>query len=263
MCSSDLPGNKIRTANLAEPIQLSKGHKFRLIPHQINLDDPHLYFKSGDAVLADDSTLRFTIDEVTEARIVFVSHSDGQLRNNKGLHVRGIHEKLPFLLQKDKELICLARDRKLTYIGLSFVRNAEDVRVDRKLIDRRATIICKVETKAAVDNLNEILKVTDHILVDRGDLSTDIGLEKVPAYQKFIIDKAHFYNKKVFLSTQFLKSMVEKPIPTIAEIIDLYNTFKMGVYGIQLSEETSIGKYPRECLETIKRVIEEINSEVK
>ncbi|MFC2040568.1 pyruvate kinase, partial [Chloroflexota bacterium] len=78
-----------------------------------------------------------------------------------------------------------------------------------------------------------------------------------------IVEKAHFHNKKVFLSTQFLKNMEEKPVPTIAEIIDMYNTFKMGIYGIQLSEETSIGKYPKGCLDVVKKVMQEIDSEIK
>lgn len=120
-----------------------------------------------------------------------------------------------------------------------------------------------METKAAVDNLDQILQSVDHILVDRGDLSTEIGLEKVPSYQRFIVKKTLFYNKRVFLVTQFLKNMEDKPVPTIAEIVDMYNSLKMGIYGIQLSEETAIGKYPKECLKIIERMIQEVGSEVK
>jgi pyruvate kinase len=167
------------------------------------------------------------------------------------------------LFANDRELIELANRNKANYVGLSFVRSGEDIRQAQKLIDDGVEIISKVETKAAVDNLNEILDIVDYILIDRGDLSTDVGLEKIPSYQKFIVERTHFHNKKTFLATQFLKNMEEKPVPTIAEIIDMYNTFKMGIYGIQLSEETSIGKYPRECLEVIRRVMEEINSETQ
>ena len=108
----------------------------------------------------------------------------------------------------------------------------------------------------------------NHVSIHADDLEQSVrfysevlGLEKIPSYQKFIVERTHFHNKKTFLATQFLKNMEEKPIPTIAEIIDMYNTFKMGIYGIQLSEETSIGKYPKECLEVIRRVADEINSE--
>ena len=95
-------------------------------------------------------------------------------------------------------------------------------------------------------------------MIDRGDLSTDVKLEKVPRYQRLIIETCLLYNKHVFLATQCLKNMVKYPIPTIAEVIDLYNSFKMGILGIQLSEETAIGKYPNECLKIIKKVIKEV-----
>lgn len=259
----DLPGNKIRTANLKKPIEVRNGQKFEVSANQTNYAELYTHLKAGDVVLADDSTLKFVVDCVSEKAITLLSFSDGQLRNNKGLHVRGIHEGMPFLFRKDIDLIRKANSLKISHIGLSFVRNAQDIDSAKKLIDPGITIISKVETRAAVENINEILKTVDHILVDRGDLSTDIGVEKIPAYQRFIVDKANFFNKKVFLSTQFLKNMEEKPIPTIAELIDLYNTFKMGVYGIQLSEETSVGKYPKECLDVVRSVLRQIASETK
>lgn len=259
----DLPGNKVRTANLDEPVKLEKGKKFRLLSSQFNYADFYRHLSRGDSVLADDSTLRFFVEDSDEKGITFVSESDGLLFSNKGCHVRGIHEDIPFLFPKDRELIELANRKKVGFVGLSFVRSSEDIREARELIDEDIEIISKVETKAAVDNLNEILDIVDYILIDRGDLSTDVGLEKIPSYQKFIVERTHFHNKKTFLATQFLKNMEDKPVPTIAEIIDMYNTFKMGIYGIQLSEETSIGAYPRECLEVVRRVVEEINTETQ
>ena len=95
-------------------------------------------------------------------------------------------------------------------------------------------------------------------MVDRGDLSTEVGIEKIPAYQAHILNKALYFNKKVFLATQFLKNMEINPIPTIPEVIDLYNTLQMGIYGIQMSEETAVGKYPKECLEMIAKLMDEI-----
>ncbi|MFC1918753.1 pyruvate kinase [Chloroflexota bacterium] len=259
----DLPGNKIRTANLDEPIELRKGQRFRLLNHHLNFQDYYKYFKPGDIVLADDSTLKFRVESVSEKEMSFSSQSEGQLRTNKGLHASGIHQNIPFLFEKDKELIQLANRLKLSYLGLSFVRNVEDINLAAGLISPEITIISKIETRAAIDNLNDILQSVEYILVDRGDLSTDIGLARIPAYQRFIVEKANFFNKRVFLSTQFLKNMEEKPVPTIAEVIDLYNTFKMGVYGIQLSEETSIGKYPRECLDIVNMVLVQIESETR
>ena len=100
----------------------------------------------------------------------------------------------------------------------------------------------------------------EFILIDRGDLSTEIGIEKIPAYQRFIVNKALFCNKKVFLATQFLKSMELNPIPTIPEVIDLYNTLSSGIYGVQMSEETAIGQHPKECLDIIIKLMDEIDS---
>ncbi len=259
----DLPGNKIRTANLEEPVQLKIDKNFSLLTHQINYKFFYKSIRKGDIVLADDSTLKFVVEEMNDERIIFTSKSEGLLFSNKGLHVKGIYSEAPFLFQRDKELIELSNKHRVSYIGLSFVRTVNDINIAKELIDNNIKIISKIETKAAVDNLNDILQTVDYILVDRGDLSTEVGLEKIPSYQKFIVEKALFRNKKVFLATQFLKNMVDKPIPSIAEIVDLYNTFKMGVYGIQLSEETAIGKYPMKCLEVINNVIREIDSEIK
>jgi len=257
----DLPGNKIRTTGLEKPIKVTVGQKFSLSTDQVNFADFYRYLKVGDTILASDSTLRFKVESVSHKEIKLTSFSEGQLLNRKGLHVKGINHDLPFLFQKDKDLIELVNRERIKYVGLSFVRTAADINQAKELIDKNITIISKVETKAAVDNLDDILRTVEFILIDRGDLSTDIGLEKVPSFQRFIIEKAHFHNKNVFLSTQFLKNMEDKPVPSIAEIIDMYNTFKMGIYGIQLSEETSVGTYPGECLNVIKMMVREIDAE--
>lgn len=261
----DLPGNKVRTENFEDGfIDIEEGKEFTLSFSQTNYKDFFKHLKIGNDVWANDSIFRFTVRtiNVEMAQITFHSHSTGKLLNNKGMHVRGIHENIPFLFDKDKALIELANKHALDYVGLSFVRNAKDIQDAKKLI-QKSEIISKVETLSAVNNLNEILEEVEYILIDRGDLSTEIGLEKVPSYQKFIIDKALFYNKKVFLATQFLKSMEYNPLPTIAETIDMYNTLKSGIYGIQMSEETAVGKYPKECLHVINNLLKEIKAEYK
>jgi pyruvate kinase len=118
-----------------------------------------------------------------------------------------------------------------------------------------------VETLSAVENVDKILDEVEYILIDRGDLSTDVGLLEVPKYQKYIIEKALFSNRRVFLATQFLKSMEYNPIPTFPEVIDLYNTLKTGIYGVQLSEETAVGKYPKECVEVIRDTLRKMKEE--
>ncbi len=257
----DLPGNKVRTSNLHEGVEINNGKILKLRFDQTNYKKFYTHLNHGDIVWANDSTFKFIVNKVDEKEklIELKSESDGILQNNKGMHVRGIHSNIPFLFDKDKDLIELANKHNLSYVGLSFVRNIADIKEAKELINKDIKIISKVETKSAVENLTDILNEVEFILVDRGDLSTEIGLEKIPSYQAFIINKAIFYNKKVFLATQFLKNMEINPIPTIPEVIDMFNTLQSGIYGVQMSEETAIGKYPKECLDVIIKLMNEIN----
>jgi pyruvate kinase len=257
----DLPGNKVRT-KISAPIKIENGKPFSMKHAEFNYSEFYKHLHVGDLIYANDSIFQFTVESIDAEKINFLSHSDGLLNNNKGFHVRGIHEHIPFLFEKDLGLISIANEFDLAYVGLSFVRTASDIAVAREKVKSGIEIIAKVETKAAVANLDSILQAVQYILVDRGDLSTEIGLEKIPAYQKFIIERALFFNKNVFLATQFLKTMEEKPVPTFPEVIDLYNTMKSGVFGIQLSEETAIGKYPRGCLDVVDKILGEIRLEM-
>lgn len=122
-------------------------------------------------------------------------------------------------------------------------------------------MITKIETLDAGDNINEILPLTNYILVDRGDLSTDVGVERIPRFQKHIIDKALFFDVKIFLATQVLKSMETKPIPTIGEIEALYEIYKSGVYGVQMSEETAVGRFVKNCVKILLDMEQEVKNE--
>ena len=123
--------------------------------------------------------------------------------------------------------------------------------------------LTKVHNERNIYRINgaSILDEVEYILIDRGDLSTEVGLSKIPYYQNYLVNKAVFAGKKVFLATQFLKSMEKNPIATFPEVIDLYNILKSGIYGIQMSEETAVGKYPQNCLDTIVNLMEEIHNE--
>lgn len=259
----DLPGNKVRTHGLSEPIVVEKGKTFELAAGRFNYRDYYKHLEPGMVVWADDSTLKFIVENVSEERIRFRSESNGILKDNKGMHVRGIYARggIPFLFPKDRALIDLCNEMSIEFVGLSFVRTVENIREAKKLINSSSKIISKVETEEAVKNLQDILEEVEYILVDRGDLSTEIGLEKVPQYQKYIIETALYNSRKVFLATQVLKNMETKPIPTVAEINDLYTVWKMGVYGVQMSEETAVGKYVKECIEVLKAMDREILSE--
>ncbi|EAL0080409.1 pyruvate kinase [Campylobacter lari] len=257
----DLPGNKIRTASIDKPIQVFKEQDFVLKTTQFNFKEFYKLIQPGMKVYANDSVFLFIVKSVDNEKIVFTSKSDGLLLNNKGMHVRNLHQNIPFLFEKDKELIKLCNEFEIDYIGASFVRKAHDIKELKQNLNLNTKIISKIETLEAVENLYEILQEVEYILVDRGDLSTEIGIEKIPRFQNYIIQMANHNGVKVFLATQILKNMEEKPIPTIAEIDDLYNISKSGVYGIQLSEETAVGKYVQECVKILGLMKNEINYE--
>ena len=259
----DLPGNKVRTKDLpGGGITLEKGKTFEIPSGCFNYKEFYKHLKPGMIAWANDSIFEFEVVSAGSEKIVFLSKSEGVLINNKGVHIRGIHEEIPFLFEKDRQLIELANKWALTFVGLSFVRKPEDVKEARALINEKTDLITKIETLDAVENINEILPLTNYILVDRGDLSTDVGVLKIPRFQKFIIDKALFFDVKIFLATQVLKGMETKPIPTIAEVEALYDIYKSGVYGVQMSEETAVGKYVVNCVNVLRQMEKEVRSEV-
>ena len=211
----DLPGNKVRTKDVPDNgIELVKGKKFTIPNKCFNYPDFYRHLKPGDIAWANDSVFEFEVLETDEEKITFLSKSDGVLINGKGVHVRGIHKDIPFLFEKDKQLIQVANKYHLEYVGLSFVRSAENVKQAKSLLADSIKVISKIETLDAVNEINNILPQVEYILVDRGDLSTDIGIINIPRYQKYIIEKAQYYDVKVFLATQVLKNMEVKPIPT-------------------------------------------------
>lgn len=257
----DLPGNKIRTANIREGIVLKKGHEFSLLCDCFNYKEFYTHLKPGMTAWANDSVFEFEVVSADAEKIVFLSKSNGLLINNKGIHVRGIHDKIPFLFEKDRQLIEIANEYKLDYVGLSFVRNAENVKEAKLLLSPDVKIISKIETLDAVNNINDILPLVKYILVDRGDLSTDVGVINIPKFQRYIIEKARYSDVKVFLATQILKNMETKPLPTIGEIEALYEIFKSGVYGVQMSEETAVGQYVKECIHILDEMNGAVNAE--
>lgn len=249
----DLPGNKIRTKNLSEPIRLISNQTFELFDYQINYQGFFTHLKEADIIYANDSEYKLEVKEVSNSSIKILAHSDGILLNNKGLHIPGIHENIPFVFDRDEELINIASEHSADYISLSYVRTHNDIRLVKDMLsnNHKTKIIAKIETAAAIENLNSILNEVEMVNVDRGDLSADIGLIKLGLMQHQIVETAIRSKKKIFLATQFLKNMENSPVPSIAEVIDLYKTISQGVYGIQLSEETAIGKYAVECVKLV------------
>lgn len=258
----DLPGNKVRTRNLpGGNVTLEIGKEFSIPSECFNYSEFYKYLKPGMIAWANDSIFKFEVISANPEKIIFLSRSEGILTNGKGVHIRGMHDDIPFLFEKDRQLIALANQYQLSFVGLSFVRSVENVQEAKKLLNSEISVISKIETYDAVRDINRILAEVQYILVDRGDLSTDVGIVNIPRFQKFIIDKANYFNVKAFLATQILKNMETKPIPTIGEIEALYEIYKSGVYGIQMSEETAVGKYIRECVSVMNEMDNAVLSE--
>lgn len=262
----DLPGNKIRTKDVLDPIVLRKKDTFSLLHTQVNFPDFSKFLKKGDIILANDSNLKFEVEDICSGETRFRSHSDGHLENNKGLHISGIHGSIPFLFERDIRLLDIIIEKNIDYVGLSFVRDARDIHTVKDILRSRCSgvcIICKVEKLEAIRNLNEILQLSGSILIDRGDLSSEVGLLRLPHYQEHIIKMAKSKKTNIFLATQVLKNMQAKPVPLISEVIDLYNALRNGIHGIQLSEETAIGSFPEECVFLIADMFEFVRKQPK
>ena len=251
----DLPGNKIRTSDLSQPIVLSAGKTFELRPADLNYPDFLRSLAKGDVLLANDSLFRFVVVEASAKRAVLRSDTDGRLIGNKGVHLTGKHPKMPFLFPRDRELIREALKHGVDVLGLSFVRDAADVREAKAALrGKKMGLIVKVETSPALANLDEILGEAGEFLVDRGDLSCDVGIENVDRLQKLVLRRAHAAGKRVYFATQFLHSMVRNSVPLIAEACGLTDAIAAGVNGVQMSEETAVGEHPLAVLETVRRM---------
>ncbi len=254
----DMPGRKIRTKDLEDPIKLESGKEFQLYPHQFNYNKFFDALQPGQRISANDGMFFFDVVKLLDDRVIFLSHNDGLLHSNKGIHTTGTEIEVPPLLDVDLELIEIAKAEDVDLLGLSFVHNAEDVKMCLGYIEGTSIrMVTKIETGAAVANLEKILDVAETILLDRGDLASEIGIDKVSSAQNTIIKKALARQRSVYLATQFLASMTENQIPLIAELNDIYNVVSNGVHGLQLSEETAIGKYPLDAVKMMRRIANE------
>jgi pyruvate kinase len=251
----DLPGNKIRTDNVAEPIALAAGETFVIPPDRVTWRPLFTRVRPGDRISAADGAIQLEVVEVRGEDIVTRVLVGGSLGNRKGLNIRGIHDSIPFDFERDIALINIAIEERVDLIGLSFVRASEQVRrIKAQLVGTQVRVVAKVETAEAVDQLPTILRDADVIMIDRGDLEAEIGRENVPLTQKFVIKKAREARVPVIVASQFLTSMMEKPIPFMAEVSDVANAVLDRADVLMLSEETAVGRYPVECIATMRKV---------
>ena len=176
----------------------------------------------------------------------------GKLETNKGVHLVNRKIKLNYLTVKDFNAIKLAKKYNINHYALSFTNTIKDVEKFNELLPKKMKIF-KIETKEALKNFSRIQRKGNYFLLDRGDLSKDISVERIPFAQRNIFKKKLKTNE-VFIATNLLESMIDKPYPTRAEANDIYNSIEMGASGLVLAAETAIGKFPEECIIFLKRV---------
>ena len=196
-------------------------------------------------------------EDFLQAKVV----TSGLIESNKGVHINTNLE-LDALTQKDIEAVKYGLKKGIKNFALSFVNKAEDVLQFRKLIGKKSFLISKIETRNAVNNLKKICKLSNAILIDRGDLSRYIALEKIPIVQEYIIKNAKKYNTPVYVATNLLETMIFNAKPTRAESHDIYSTLKEGASGLVLAAETAIGKYPEKCVMYVKKAIDAFEKKV-
>jgi len=218
----------------------------------------------GSRILIDDGLISLKVTDIKGEDIICIVENSGPIKDHKGVNIPGAKLNLPALTQKDIEDIEFGIKNGIDMIAASFVRKAADVLSIRRLLeDNKADnilIISKIENHEGVENIDEIIKVSDGIMVARGDLGVEIPIEEIPIVQKKIIEKCNKAGKPVITATQMLDSMMRNPRPTRAEVTDVANAILDGTDAIMLSGETAQGKYPIESFETMARIAENIEA---
>lgn len=252
----DLPTNKVRTSNLAEPIPFEAGDRFQIHPEQLNYSELGERLHVGDEAIVNDGFNCLRVTDVTDGVIQFEADSAGKLGNNRGLILkREIHTPdFPLFFKKDLELIEVTNELNLELVGLSYLRYASDKEEALSKIEKPESIVYKIETRVAFADYERLIEPGEKILLDRGDLAGEIGLLHIPQAQDRIIRFAHRRRVEIYVATQFLGAMMHSPVPQISEVCALYETVKLGVSGIQLSEETAVGKHPLKAIKWIRDV---------
>lgn len=268
---ADMQGPKLRIGHFKEgEIVLHVGEQFILDTNKkagnekrVHLPHPEIFkvIKVGMNLLLNDGKIVLNVIKVTPKTIQTKVKVGGILSDHKGVNVPDVILPISALTTKDKKDLAFALKVGVDWICLSFVQKADDIRLARKLIKGKANILAKIEKPSAVQNINEIVKEADAIMVARGDLGVECPVESVPALQRKIITVCRLAGKPVVVATQMLESMIEAPVPTRAEVSDVANAVYMGADAVMLSAETAMGKYPVKAVETMKRVILQTQSD--
>ena len=269
----DTQGPEIRTGKLKNNrVELKLNDTIVLTPKELEGDEKivsisykNLYkdIKVGSPILIDDGKIQLKVKEITGKDIVCKVTNGGRFGSKKSVNIPGTHINLPALKEKDIEDLKAGCKEDFDYIAASFVRNAKDVKAIRKVLDEnggeKIKIISKIENQEGIDNIDEILELSDGVMVARGDLGVEIPYYEVPIMQKKFNDSG----KLVITATQMLESMTDSPTPTRAEVSDVANAIFDVTGAIMLSGETAAGRYPVKCVETMNEIALAVEDYIK
>lgn len=271
----DTKGPEIRIGTFESgKIFLKKGDEFCFVSKECKGNQNQVYLgiqeifaqiKQNDKLLANDGLLGFKVKSVTKDKIVCKVQNDGALSDRKSLNIPSVSLKRPYLSEADKLDLKFAKENDVEYIAASFVSKKQDILDIKKYLGKESDIgiIAKIENQDGIDNIDEIIEVSDGIMIARGDMGIEIDLVKLPSVQKMIMKKCIEKGKIVITATEMLESMISNPRPTRAEVNDIANAIFDGTSAIMLSGETAMGKYPTECVKVMDKISKECEKKTK
>jgi len=263
----DMPGPEVRTAPIEEPITLVEGSTVRFVvgdeatPDEVGLSQSISSATAGDRVLLDDGRIETTVESVSGDTIVAHVENGGELGARKGVNVPGVDLDLATITENDKRELDVAAEKEPDFVAASFVRDGEAIYEINEALEERGVdipIIAKIERVGAVENLDSIIEAAYGIMVARGDLGVECPLEDVPIIQKRTIRKCHQAGVPVITATEMLDSMIHSRRPTRAEASDVANAVLDGTDAVMLSGETAIGDHPARVVETMDRIVRDV-----
>lgn len=269
---ADLQGPKIRIGMVKDGgINLVNGSKTTITTQECVGNEERIYItyenfpqdvKAGEIILLDDGKLQMRVLETNykDEVICEVVHG-GILTSRKGVNLPNTKVSIPSLTAEDKKNLDFVLESDVEWVGLSFVRNAADIVELKDIIKEKgktARVVAKIEKPEAIANIDEIIAVTDAVMVARGDLGVEMPMEEVPLLQKMIVNKCRAASKPVIIATQMLESMITTPRPTRAEVNDVANSVLDGADAVMLSGETSVGEFPLIVIETMQKIVNNI-----
>ena len=268
---ADMQGPKLRVGEFKDgKITLQEGQKFLLDmdnelgdEKRVTLPHPEIFaaVKNGEDLLLNDGNIRLKIEKHDQSHIWTKVIVGGYLSGHKGVNLPNITLPISAITEKDKKDIAFALKLGFDWISLSFIQKSEDVKQARNLIGDKALIISKLEKPSAINELEEIVKLSDGIMVARGDLGVECPIQQVPVLQKRIVSCCRKYARPVIIATQMLESMINNPTPTRAEVSDVATAVYDGADTVMLSAESAAGHYPVEAVQMMNNIITEVETD--